>query len=282
MCRLPPRAAAALDRIFQDLCETMTSALPSPPALQLPDDLTELDQWLLWRFEQVSERETKVPYSIHGYKASTANPRTWATFDAALDAWHRNRRVYVGLGFVFVNGGLVGIDLDDCLTPNGDLKAWACGIVERFSDTYMEVSPSSQGLKIWARGSLPANLPGVPVGDGQIEMYDHARYFAVTGRAFRGALLGIEDHASDLLILYERLTEGRKRWPLRPLPGGQIPRGRQHNTLVSLCGTLRVRGVCEEAIEACLQTVNEKQCEAPGPRANIARIVRSSRNWQTR
>jgi hypothetical protein len=272
-----------LDRIFQDLSETMTSTLPFPPTLRLPDDLTELDQWLLWRFEQVSERATKVPYSVRGYRASTADPRTWATFEAALDAWHRNRRVYVGLGFVFVNGGgLVGIDLDDCLTPNGDLKAWGRGIVERFSDTYVEVSPGGQGLKIWARGSLPANLTGVPVGDGQIEMYDHARYFAVTGRAFRGALLEIEDHASDLLKLYERLTAGRKRWSLQPSPGGRILRGRQHNTLVSLCGTLRVRGVCEEAIEACLQIVNEKQCEAPGPRANIARIVRSSRNWRTR
>ena len=143
----------------------------------------------------------------------------------------------------------------------------------------MEISPSSQGLKIWAHGSLPANLPGVQVGDGTIELYDHARYFAVTGRAFRGAPLHIEDHTSDLLLLYDRLTLAKKAWPLQPLPSGQIPRGRQHNTLVSLCGTLRIRGICEEAIEACLHIVNEKQCEKPGPRENITRIVRSSRRW---
>ena len=178
--------------------------------------------------------------------------------------------------------GLAGIDLDDALDEQGDVKAWARGIVERFGDTYMEISPSGQGLKIWVRGSLPANLPGVQVGDGAIELYDHVRYFAVTGRAFRGAPLQIEDHADDLLLLYNRLTAGRKGWPLQPPLGGQIPHGRQHNTLVSLCGTLRARGVCEEAVEACLKIVNEKQCEKPGPPEHISRIVRSSRKWGRR
>lgn len=139
--------------------------------------------------------------------------------------------------------------------------------------------PSGRGLKIWARGSLPANLPGVSVGDGAIELYDHCRYFTVTGRAFRGAPLEIEDHATDLLKLYGRLTAGSKGWPLQPLPGGLIPHGQQHNTLVSLCGTLRARGICEEAIENCLQIVNAKQCERPGPREHITRIVLSSRKW---
>ena len=101
---------------------------------------------------------------------------------------------YSGLGFVFSNeDDLAGIDLDDSLDEQGDVKPWARGIVERFADTYIEVSPSGKGLKIWTRGSLPANLPGVHVGDGAIELYDHSRYFAVTGRAFRGTHLEVED-----------------------------------------------------------------------------------------
>jgi hypothetical protein len=248
----------------------------------VPYDLTELDQWVLWRYETRNGKPTKVPYQVGGNSADSTNPGTWTTFEEALRAGRRNRRRYAGLGFVFAKEDpFAGIDLDDALDEQGDVKAWACGIVERFSDTYMEVSPSCQGLKIWTRGSLPANLPGVQVGDGSIELYDHARYFAVTGRAFRGAPLQIEDHADDLLLLYNRLTAGRKGWPLQPLPGGQIPHGQQHNTLVSLCGTFRARGVCEEAIEACLQIVNEKQCERPGPREHISRIVRSSRRWGT-
>jgi hypothetical protein len=247
---------------------------------RVPDDLTELDRWVLWGYETRKGKPTKVPYQVTGRHADSTDPRTWTTFEEAVGAWRRKQRRYAGIGFVFSReDGLAGIDLDNSLDEEGDVKVWARGVIERFSDTYTEISPSGRGLKIWTRGSLAANLPGAKVGDGQIEMYDHARYFAVTGRAFRGAPIQVERHAGDLLMLYDRLAAGRKACPLQPLPGGQIPHGRQHNTLVSICGTLRARGVCEEAIEICLQVVNEKQCEKPGPRENVTRIVRSSRKW---
>ncbi len=118
------------------------------------------------------------------------------------------------------------------------------------------------------------------VGDGQIEIYDHARYFAVTGRVFRSAPWEIEDHAADVRALYDWLIGSKKRgWKLQPLEGGRIPYGQQHNMLVSIAGTLRRRRVCNEAIEACLQTMNKVQCERPGPSEHIARIVQSSRRW---
>jgi hypothetical protein len=217
---------------------------------------------------------------LTGECADSTNPATWTSFHEALSEWRRHPRRYAGIGLVFSKqDGLAGIDLDDALDEDGGIKAWARSVVERFSDTYMETSPSGEGLKIWARGSLPENLPGVKVGDGQIEMYDHARYFAVTGRAFRGAPLQIEDHADDLLELHSGLTPERKGWLLQPLPDGVIPYGQQHNTIVSLCGTLRRRRICDEAILACLLIVNENQCERPGPRENIIRLVRSSIRW---
>jgi hypothetical protein len=260
------------------------SALLSVADFHVPDDLTEHDQWLLWRYETNRQgKPTKVPYQTTGMRADSTNPRTWTTFEEALDTWRRKRQRYAGIGFVFSGeDGLSGIDLDDSLDEEGSVKVWARAVVERFSDTYMEISPSGSGLKAWARGSLPANLGGVKVGDGQIEMYDHSHYFAVTGRLFSGAPLQVENHADDLLALYDRLTAGRKAWKLQPLPGGRIPYHTQHNTLISICGTLRARRVCDEAIEACLQIVNEKQCEKPGPRENITRIVRSSRPWGAR
>src|SRR5438034_6010372 len=166
----------------------------------LPDDLTERNQWVLWRWEARDGKPTKVPYQINGNRASTADPKTWTSFEAALNHWRRFPKRYAGIGFVFSSADpFSGIDLDECLEAEDSVKPWGQGIVERFADTYMEISPSRRGLKIWARGSLPANLPGIAVGDGQIEMYDCGRYFTVTGRAFRGAPLEIEDHAADLL-----------------------------------------------------------------------------------
>jgi hypothetical protein len=260
----------------------MTRTAPLAPTVALdfavPDDLIERDQWVVWG----RQHETKVPYSTRGYKASSTEPRDWASYETALAAWQANPQRYAGIGFVFTKSDpFAGIDLDDCLNSEGGVKPWARGVVERFADSYCEISPSGGGLKIWVYGALPANVPKVLVGDGGIELYDHARYFAVTGRAFRGAPLDVEHHEEDLLLLYDRLTQarGKGRWPLQPLEGGRIPHGRQHSTLVSICGTLRVRGVCSQAIEACLLAINEHQCERPGPRENITRIVRSTRDW---
>jgi hypothetical protein len=245
--------------------------------IAVPDSLTELDRWAVWRWEN----ERKVPCRVDGRRASSTSEADWGEFDVALRAAKTGR--FAGLGFAFFKeDGLAGIDLDDSLDSSGNVKPWAARVVERFADSYTEISPSGNGLKIWVRGSLPSNLPGVKVADGQIEMYDCRRYFAVTGRGFRGTPLQVEDHTADLIALYERLTQaskGRGRWPLHPLEGGRIPYGQQHATLVSIAGTLRARQLCDEAIEACLQVVNVRQCERPGLPENIARIVRSSRKW---
>lgn len=241
-----------------------------------PDDLAELDRWAVWRLEG----STKVPYRVTGGRASSTDPQHWGTLERAKRVLASGR--YTGLAFAFFKeDGLVGIDLDDCLDASGMPKPWSAGVVERFSDTYVEVSPSGGGLKIWARGSIPANLATVKVGDGGIELYDHARYFTFTGRRFRGAPLAVEHHEADVLALYARLSEAKSRgaWPLQPLQGGHIPCGQRHSTLVSIAGTLRVRRVCDEAIEACLQVINERQCERPEPPENIVRIVRSTRGW---
>jgi hypothetical protein len=250
--------------------------------LTVPDDLRERDQWIVWRRETSNGREAKVPYSVQGRRASSTNPLDWTDFQSAFDFWRKHPKKYAGLGFVFCGDDpFVGIDLDDCLDINGTLKSWAQGTVERFSDTYIEISPSGQGLKIWTKGHLPSVVPGVRVGDGQIEMYNRARYFTFTGQVFRGAPLEVEDHSDDIRMLHQCLLvkKHNRTWPLQPLQGGRIPYGNQHNTLVSIVGTLRARRVCDDAIEACLQIVNERQCERPGPRAHISRLVHSSRKW---
>jgi hypothetical protein len=252
--------------------------LSQPQTLALPDDLTERDTWVLWR----RERETKVPYSVTGRRASSTDPRTWASFETVTAAYLRRPDAYAGIGFVFTKEDpFVGIDLDDCL-DEGNLRPPFVATVEKFSDTYLEISPSGKGIKIWAKGSLPANLPKVRAlgGIGGIEMYDHARFFAVTGQRFRGAPLQIEDHAADVMTIYNSLTASKRRtWQLQPLPGGRIPHGQQHSTLVSIAGTLRARRVCDEAILACLLAVNAHQCERPGTPEAISRIVRSTRSW---
>ena len=257
--------------------EARTMAAPGlvESAPSVPEDLVELPRWACWK----AEDGRKVPYNATtSRRASSVNPDDWGELEAAREAIRSARFDYLAFAF-FEQDGLVGIDLDNCRNPDGTLKPWASGIVARFGDTYIEVSPSGGGLHIFARGSLPAAVV-VKGEDGGIEAYSRARFFTYTGQRFNGAPLQLEDHTADLRALHEHYTRSKPHgWPLQPLPGGRIPHGQQHSTLVSLCGTLRARGICDEAIEVCLQTVNEKQCERPGPRANISRIVRSSRSW---
>jgi primase-polymerase (primpol)-like protein len=132
----------------------MTMARPA--TIRVPDSLRELDQWVVWRFEQrESNKPTKVPYQVNGEVASSTDSRTWCSWDDALNALQNHPERWVGVGFVFSpEDAFFGVDLDRCLDQAGKLKPWALPIMERFSDTYAEISPSSQGIKIWERGRL--------------------------------------------------------------------------------------------------------------------------------
>ncbi len=96
--------------------------------ISVPDDLSERDQWVLWRSEERNGRTTKVPYQAGRRRASSTDPKTWASFDAVATEWRNSPAWYSGLGFVFsVIDPFCGIDLDDAL----DLSGKGCSILTR-------------------------------------------------------------------------------------------------------------------------------------------------------
>lgn len=176
-----------------------TMVTPEPGAA-LPDCLTERQQWVCWTYEYRAPKWTKLPRQTSGANAKSDTPSTWSTFAEVMAA--SDRRPDMGVGFVFAaDDPFIGIDLDDCLTPDGSLKPWAAPILERFADTYAEVSPSGHGIKLWAQGSLAGLIAGTgtrrPCGDGQVEMYERGRFFTVTGKRFATSPLRVAEHQSD-------------------------------------------------------------------------------------
>jgi putative DNA primase/helicase len=162
---------------------------PAPKEEAIPAELRERPQWVVWRYEPRGERWTKVPYQPRDYKrkASADDPSTWATFNeafAAYIAWD-----FDGIGFQFAKDDpYFGVDVDNCL-KDGELLPWAKRILAIIEGTYGEISPSGNGIKFIARGKLPAETgtrrPGLgPDGTGALEVYDHGRYFAITGNAW--------------------------------------------------------------------------------------------------
>ncbi|MBZ5581438.1 MAG: primase C-terminal domain-containing protein [Acidobacteriia bacterium] len=254
----------------------MTGQQAAPPTIRIPDSLAELDQWIVWRYERRDGgKPTKVPYQINGSHASSTDAKTWCSWDEALESWRENPNRWSGIGFVFSPGDpYFGIDLDDCIDAAGQLKPWAQPIMERYFDSYAEISPSGRGIKIWGKGSLPGGGAAFPLGDGRVEIYDQARYFTVTGNHWAGQMLDVEEHQAALEWLLALSPHGQKKVPFT-LDEGKIPKGSQHDTLVSIAGTMRARGCEYPEIEAALLEINRGRLEENAPEQNIKRIAAS-------
>jgi putative DNA primase/helicase len=100
--------------------------------LRIPDDLPELDQWVLWRYEIRDQKRTKILYFGQTLSGQIANPKDWAPLEDVLAAWRQQAGAHNGIGFVFSKSDpFAGIDLDDSL-EDGEPRAWAHGMIERF------------------------------------------------------------------------------------------------------------------------------------------------------
>ena len=144
--------------------------------MSFPDELTRERRWLVARLEERDGRMTKVPYCAMDLnrRASSTDPETWTTFEVADDVAHG-----AGLLRGFVLGdGFAGVDLDHvvALDEAGTIESWAMDIVNRL-DSYTEQSQSGAGLHIICKGTLPPGRRRM----GQIELYDTARFFVMTG-----------------------------------------------------------------------------------------------------
>ncbi|MFD4699749.1 bifunctional DNA primase/polymerase [Streptomyces niveus] len=138
----------------------------------LPTELTTRDRW-------VRRTAEKVPLTVAGMAASSTDPRTWSDYESARKSTHG-----VGTGFVLSDvDDVVCIDLDHCLnTLTGRLAPWAAAIVRDAGATYVEVSPSGDGLHIWGRADVRQGRRIRRPDGTAVEIYGTGRYIAMTGR----------------------------------------------------------------------------------------------------
>jgi primase-polymerase (primpol)-like protein len=169
----------------------------------VPGALMSIAQWVGWRIKAPDKpggKIGKVPVNPHtGRDASTTDPSTWGTFDAALDAAQRHR--LAGVGFVFTEAsGVVGVDLDKCRNPDtGEIAPWAAEIVAVL-DSFTEISPSGTGVHVLACGSLPSRGRR----RGPVEMYSSARFFTMTGVVADAAHANIERRDAQLMAVHAK------------------------------------------------------------------------------
>lgn len=174
----------------------------------IPQRLKDTARFCCWRYETVKGRQTKVPYDpVIGHKAKTDQPTTFTVFDTAVTATG-----YDGIG-IRVADGIAGIDLDHCL-ENGTLLPWAQGIVDKFHGTYIEVSPSGTGIRIFCLvpGKFDYDTKTYYIKNGDIEVYIPGytnRFLTVTGNVL---------NAADVTETAEALTWLLETYMRRPVP----------------------------------------------------------------
>ena len=161
---------------------------------QVPPALRELDQWILFRYEQRKgePKPTKVPYQARAprWKAKSTDPATWAPFDQALAAVEHAD----GIGWVFpLDERFTGIDFDDCVT-DGDIHPHVAACLLTL-DSYSEFSPSGTGVHAIVRARVNGGrkvTSDTPSG-GKLETYSKGRFFTITG----DHVPGCNDHVQE-------------------------------------------------------------------------------------
>ena len=158
----------------------------------IPAELRALSRWVLWKFELVDGRKTKVPYSPTGRMASVTDPTTWVDFNIAVQA----SKNFDGIGFVLSDDGYTIIDLDNkpekpCTPEQLDRHT---KIYESFN-SYTERSVSGTGVHIIVKGRLPGG-----VHRDNVEAYSTSRYMICTGDVLRNE--PIRDYQALLDVLY--------------------------------------------------------------------------------
>jgi hypothetical protein len=173
----------------------------------IPTELRTLRQWVCWRTETRNGKPTKVLKNPATHcNAAVDKSETWGTFEDALGAYNSNRAPqFDGIGFVFTkNDPYTGIDFDKCRDlRTGIIEPWALKLIREL-DSYTELSPSETGLHTITR----SNLAGKQNKKGHLEMYDHLRFFTMTGSLVAG--IGRDTiEQRDLRSIEERFVLGK-------------------------------------------------------------------------
>jgi putative DNA primase/helicase len=176
-------------------------------ALEIPEELKELPQWVLWRAEwnEKQQQFSKVPYSFSGYRASSTNKDTWTIFDV-INRLNEDNENYNGIGFMLSDDdNYIVLDIDNAIDEHGQIISDLA--LDMTEITYCEKSPSGTGLHCFFKGQLPSERKKKR-SDLDIELYDNARFMTVTGETIGQSEINDDQNILDNLV--ERYFKEKK------------------------------------------------------------------------
>jgi predicted P-loop ATPase len=214
-----------------------------------PEALHAYDQWILFQLLEVPDKHgalklTKVPINYRDLTtyADVGDRTIWDTLARCmaelphvLEVWDaKPPRRYkkkpatykgVGIGFVFTAADpFTFVDMDHSVDPTTlAIAPWARDITTVLQ-SYTQRSISGTGLHTLLEGQLP---PGAPMQYGDLQMWDHGRFVAMTGWHVDGTPATIEARQSQLTMVHaahilmpkaEETAAKARKAPARPAP----------------------------------------------------------------
>lgn len=175
---------------------------------KLPKELKNLDVFCLWKYQKdKSGRLTKPPFSAKtGGYASVNKPSDFVSFNEA----YKKLENYDGLG-IRLTYPILGIDIDHCI-KDGVLIDFAKEIVSKFPTSYIEYSPSKEGLHIYLKYYGEFDKEKYKFKTENVEVYldkETNRYLTVTGEVFQDG--DIVENDDSLYWLLETFMKRESR-----------------------------------------------------------------------
>ncbi len=152
----------------------------------VPPDLANRQQWLLWKFES-KEGQTKpgkIPYYVQGGRRAGGqgderDRMRLATLPVVRRAYERGG--WSGVGFAFLpDDGLIGIDIDGAIDPDTGIVSERCANIIKACNSFTEYTPSGKGVHIIVLGSTDTNKFN-PIG---LEVFCKSQFFTFTANRY--------------------------------------------------------------------------------------------------
>lgn len=177
----------------------MASSLETLMKRTFPKEMTDVPLWLIYKLiDKGNGKFSKPPVSpFSGEVCSKTDEGMFTDFQRALIGVEMHDAD--GVGFVFLHG-FMAIDLDDCFKEDGTLNELAQDVFDHFNATYVEYSPSGNGLHIFCQGVKPNERTRVP----GIEVYTGYNFVTVTGDHIEESSMKVLNMQKEIDWLFDK------------------------------------------------------------------------------
>jgi putative DNA primase/helicase len=232
----------------------------------IPDVMKKQHQWVVWG---VPGELPKIPYNpkellkLNAEPAKSGVPVTWSTFDDATKCVSMG--LAKGIGYEFNNTGIYGIDFDNVI-KDGIINSKALEIVNQLN-SFTEISPSGKGLHTFVTASN-INIIRHRKQGCIIEIYNHSRYFTMTGSVYNN-FYHLNDRPEELQKIHDKFLQSTVEYKMsrvihKPANIDYLQRGLDKDPILRACWNGERRNGDESASDQALMNKLAYWCCADG------------------